>query len=84
MNNFEDRFYPATLKKKRIHNFKVDVERFFAIYLSVQKNPYEMFLKDFRTVWVDSQFIYIHWCRIPDEDPEEYYQALYELFISKP
>jgi hypothetical protein len=83
MSNFEDRFYPTTLKRKRIVNFKLDIERFYTIYLSMEQSPHEVVMKDFRRLWMDSEMIYIHWCRISDEDPEEYYQTLYELFASK-
>lgn len=77
MINFEDRFHPATLKRKRIVNFKLDVERFYAIFLSLEQNPHEISMRNFRSLWIDSEMIYLHWCRIADEEPEEYYQALY-------
>lgn len=34
MSNFEDRFYPSTLKKKRLINFRLDVQHFYTLILS--------------------------------------------------
>lgn len=83
MNQLEERFYPSTLKRKRLLNFKLDIERFYGLFLSAEKHSYEITMRDFRKLWVDSEMIYIHWCRIAEEEPEEYYQSLYGLLIHK-